>query len=57
MNLSVDDGCHPEGLTGPRDGQHGPEKHQNRKNQCQAAGGHHVVQDDDQVAHSLRPGG
>lgn len=54
-HLGVDDGCHPECLTRSGDGQRGPEEHQNRKDQRQTAGRHHVVQHDDQVTHRLRP--
>ena len=53
MYLGVDDGSHPEALAGPGDRQHGPQEDGDGEDQRDAGRGHHVVDDDDQVAHEL----
>ena len=51
--LSIDNGSHPVALAGPGHWQHGPEEDGDGKDQGGARGRHHVVDDDDQVAHRL----
>lgn len=53
-HLCVHDGCHPEALAGPRDGQHGPEEDQDGQDEGDHRGRHHVVEDNDEVADQVR---